>query len=141
MLGWKAADAFVVLTGHRASRLTQEHPGPPRFEVAGPLRVSATTDAQFMLFGGSRMGPRYIWWNFVSSRPERIEQAGRQSRCRRQIRDRLSQFCTRREVTAPAVGRFQMKDEPHPRDSARAASRAHVRCSTFSFASVAALDF
>jgi hypothetical protein len=20
-------------------------------------------------------GPRYIWWNFVSSRPERIEQA------------------------------------------------------------------
>ena len=36
----------------------------------------ATTDAQFMLFGGAPMdGPRYIWWNFVSSRPERIEQA------------------------------------------------------------------
>jgi len=26
--------------------------------------------------GGAPMGgPRYIWWNFVSSRPERIEQA------------------------------------------------------------------
>ena len=29
-----------------------------------------------MLFGGAPMeGPRYLWWNFVSSRPERIEQA------------------------------------------------------------------
>lgn len=31
---------------------------------------------RFMLFGGAPMdGPRYIWWNFVSSRPERFEQA------------------------------------------------------------------
>ena len=29
-----------------------------------------------MLFGGEPMeGPRWIWWNFVSSRKERIEQA------------------------------------------------------------------
>jgi hypothetical protein len=29
-----------------------------------------------MLFGGAPMeGPRYIWWNFVSSRPDRIEAA------------------------------------------------------------------
>src|SRR3954451_23784364 len=41
-----------------------------------PIAVRATTAAQFMLFGGAPMeGPRYIWWNFVSSRPERIEQA------------------------------------------------------------------
>ncbi|WOI30744.1 pirin family protein [Sulfitobacter dubius] len=32
--------------------------------------------ARFMLFGGAPMvGPRYIWWNFVSSRRERIEEA------------------------------------------------------------------
>lgn len=32
--------------------------------------------ARFMLFGGAPMeGPRYIWWNFVSSRQERIDQA------------------------------------------------------------------
>ena len=38
--------------------------------------VTATTEARFMLFGGAPMeGPRYIWWNFVSSRPERIEAA------------------------------------------------------------------
>jgi redox-sensitive bicupin YhaK (pirin superfamily) len=29
-----------------------------------------------MLLGGSAMdGPRYIWWNFVSSSKERLEQA------------------------------------------------------------------
>ena len=42
-----------------------------------PITVTATSgDARFMLFGGAPMeGPRYIWWNFVSSRPERIEAA------------------------------------------------------------------
>ena len=41
-----------------------------------PHRVRAIGDARFMLFGGEPMGgPRYIWWNFVSSRKERIEQA------------------------------------------------------------------
>lgn len=38
--------------------------------------IKATSDARFMIFGGDPMeGPRYIWWNFVSSRLERIEQA------------------------------------------------------------------
>jgi len=38
--------------------------------------VKASENAQFMLFGGEPMdGPRYIWWNFVSSRLERIEAA------------------------------------------------------------------
>ena len=40
------------------------------------ITVAAASDARFMLFGGTPMeGPRYIWWNFVSSRPERIEAA------------------------------------------------------------------
>lgn len=40
------------------------------------VTVRAKTDARLMLFGGAPMeGPRYIWWNFVSSRRERIEQA------------------------------------------------------------------
>lgn len=38
--------------------------------------ITAPEHAQFMLFGGEPMnGPRYIWWNFVSSRLERIEAA------------------------------------------------------------------
>jgi redox-sensitive bicupin YhaK (pirin superfamily) len=37
--------------------------------------------AQIVLFGGEPMdGPRHIWWNFVSSRKERIEQAKEQWR-------------------------------------------------------------
>jgi redox-sensitive bicupin YhaK (pirin superfamily) len=28
-----------------------------------------------MMFGGEKLGERHIWWNFVSSRKERIEQA------------------------------------------------------------------
>jgi redox-sensitive bicupin YhaK (pirin superfamily) len=40
------------------------------------ITVRAKSDARFMLFGGAPMGgPRYIWWNFVSSRRERIEAA------------------------------------------------------------------
>jgi redox-sensitive bicupin YhaK (pirin superfamily) len=42
----------------------------------GAIAVTAASDARLMLFGGAPMeGPRYIWWNFVSSRPERIEAA------------------------------------------------------------------
>jgi len=40
------------------------------------ITVSSPRGAQFMVFGGEPMdGPRYIWWNFVSSRRDRIEQA------------------------------------------------------------------
>jgi hypothetical protein len=28
-----------------------------------------------MVFGGASLGPRFVWWNFVSSRAERIHQA------------------------------------------------------------------
>ena len=38
--------------------------------------VRAPRRARLMLLGGAALeGPRYIWWNFVSSRRERIEQA------------------------------------------------------------------
>lgn len=37
--------------------------------------IRAETAATVMLLGGAALGERYIWWNFVSSRRERIEQA------------------------------------------------------------------
>lgn len=41
-----------------------------------PIDIRARSNARLMLFGGEPMeGPRWIWWNFVSSRKERIEQA------------------------------------------------------------------
>jgi redox-sensitive bicupin YhaK (pirin superfamily) len=40
------------------------------------VRNPGPAPARFVLVGGETMdGPRYIWWNFVSSRQERIEQA------------------------------------------------------------------
>ncbi|MDN5923850.1 MAG: pirin family protein [Xanthomonadales bacterium] len=37
--------------------------------------LHAVEAARLMLLGGEPLGPRYIWWNFVSSSRERIEQA------------------------------------------------------------------
>jgi hypothetical protein len=40
------------------------------------LRAAAGKEARLMLLGGAPLeGRRHIWWNFVSSSPERIEQA------------------------------------------------------------------
>jgi redox-sensitive bicupin YhaK (pirin superfamily) len=41
---------------------------------AYPL-IIAKEDTTLMLLGGEPLGERFIWWNFVSSRKERIEQA------------------------------------------------------------------
>src|SRR5215213_156529 len=53
--------------------------GPHQLLVFRPgdrITVRATEPARLMLLGGEPMdGERYIWWNFVSSRKERIEQA------------------------------------------------------------------
>jgi hypothetical protein len=37
--------------------------------------IKAKEQAVLMLLGGEPLGQRHIWWNFVSSRKERIEQA------------------------------------------------------------------
>ena len=41
---------------------------------ADPL-ITAKEETTLMLLGGEPLGERFIWWNFVSSRKERIEQA------------------------------------------------------------------
>jgi len=64
----------AVNTGHDRSpsgQLLVLRPG-----AAITLRNAETASTRIVLFGGETMdGPRHIWWNFVSSRPERIEQA------------------------------------------------------------------
>jgi redox-sensitive bicupin YhaK (pirin superfamily) len=46
------------------------------FRPGDRITVRATRPARLMFLGGAALeGPRYIWWNFVSSRLERIEQA------------------------------------------------------------------
>ncbi len=53
--------------------------GPERLLVLKPgddIAIRASSDAHVIVVGGAAMdGPRHIWWNFVSSRKERIEAA------------------------------------------------------------------
>ena len=46
------------------------------FKPGDRITMRASQPARFAMLGGAPMdGPRYIWWNFVSSRKERIEDA------------------------------------------------------------------
>jgi redox-sensitive bicupin YhaK (pirin superfamily) len=46
------------------------------FRPGDQITVRATTPSRMMFLGGTALeGPRHIWWNFVSSSKERIEQA------------------------------------------------------------------
>lgn len=53
--------------------------GPGRLLIFRPgdrISILALSNARLMLVGGEPMdGPRHIWWNFVSSSKERIDQA------------------------------------------------------------------
>jgi len=64
-------DGEVEIAGDRfpSDRLLAFRPGDE-------IVVTAERGAHVMLFGGASLGSkRYIWWNFVSSSKERIEQA------------------------------------------------------------------
>jgi redox-sensitive bicupin YhaK (pirin superfamily) len=46
------------------------------FRAGDRITITAVTPARLAVLGGATMdGPRHIWWNFVSSRKERIDQA------------------------------------------------------------------
>jgi len=54
------------------------------FRPGDRISVLALSQARLVLLGGDPMdGPRHIWWNFVSSSKERIEQAKADWRARR----------------------------------------------------------
>ena len=42
-----------------------------------PVTIAATSSTRCIVIGGEPLGTRYKWWNFVSSRKERIEKAKR----------------------------------------------------------------
>jgi redox-sensitive bicupin YhaK (pirin superfamily) len=86
----------VVLTAGARFGLPKEHTERGIYIVKGSVEVSgqsyntgqmlvfsrgvdpviiAKENATLMLLGGEPLGQRFIWWNFVSSRRERIEQA------------------------------------------------------------------
>ncbi len=86
----------VVLDAGARFALPEEHSERGFYIVKGSVEIAGTTYTQgkmlvftkgvdprivareattLMLLGGEPLGERFIWWNFVSSRKERIEQA------------------------------------------------------------------
>jgi redox-sensitive bicupin YhaK (pirin superfamily) len=69
--------ALYVITGE--IDIAGDRHGPERLLVlkpGDPIEVKAVSDAHLVVVGGAAMdGPRHIWWNFVSSRKDRIEAA------------------------------------------------------------------
>ena len=86
----------VVLQQGAKLNLPKEHPERGFYIVKGSIEIAgvvyhegkmlvfttgvdpvihAKENTTLMLLGGEPLGERYIWWNFVSSRAERIEQA------------------------------------------------------------------
>jgi len=64
-----SGDIEISSERHPSQRLLVLKPGDR-------VDVKALTDAHFVLVGGAAMdGPRHIWWNFVSSRKDRIDAA------------------------------------------------------------------
>jgi redox-sensitive bicupin YhaK (pirin superfamily) len=64
-----AGDIEIGGDRHAPERLLVLRPGDS-------VAIRAVSDAHIVVVGGAAMdGPRHIWWNFVSSRKERIEAA------------------------------------------------------------------
>jgi len=73
--GYSERAAYVV---HGALDSEGRHIGPGSLIVFGPASkavITASEPSTVMLLGGEPVGPRFLWWNFVSSRKDRIEQA------------------------------------------------------------------
>jgi len=67
---------FYIVKGSAEVSGTSYHAGQMLVfnKTADPV-IKAIETTTLMLLGGEPMGDRFIWWNFVSSRKERIEQA------------------------------------------------------------------
>jgi hypothetical protein len=84
---WQAGASLALPGGHREQAVYVahgeiEHAGevyrPGQLLVFGDDRdalITAQVPSTLMVFGGEPLGERHVWWNFVSSRKERIEQA------------------------------------------------------------------
>ncbi|MHB1222291.1 MAG: pirin family protein [Gammaproteobacteria bacterium] len=72
--GWEmaayVAEGRVIVNQQEVSQYSMAIP-----EVGQTLEIEALEDARLMLLGGAAIGKRYIYWNFVSSSADKIEQA------------------------------------------------------------------
>ena len=71
--------AAYVISGHLDLEDARLEPGQMGV-IAPGTNIGSTTDSHFVLVGGDSVGRRHVWWNFVSSSKERIQQAADQWR-------------------------------------------------------------
>ncbi len=71
--------ALYLLSGAvRYGQQTFDHPQMIIFKKDCSICLHIEKDSRFVMLGGAPLdGPRYIWWNFISSSKDRIEQAKR----------------------------------------------------------------
>lgn len=67
--------AYVVSGAVKVDDRSYRHGVMAVFCSEKQARISALQDSRVMIIGGASPGSRHIWWNFVSSSKERIEQA------------------------------------------------------------------
>ncbi|MBA2654969.1 MAG: pirin family protein [Gammaproteobacteria bacterium] len=67
--------AYVVSGKVRINDQEIDHCAMAVAKTKKPLYIEAIEDSKVMLLGGKSVGQRYIYWNFVSSSQEKIEQA------------------------------------------------------------------
>ncbi|MGE0719856.1 MAG: pirin family protein, partial [Alphaproteobacteria bacterium] len=73
--GYAERAAFIVRGAVEVAGRRQEAGNMLVFRPGPSPVLTALETATVMLLGGEPVGERHIWWNFVSSRKERIEQA------------------------------------------------------------------
>ena len=73
--GYSERAAFVAAGTVRVGQRSYDAGQMIVFASGSRPRIVADSAATVMVLGGEPLGARHIWWNFVSSRPERIDQA------------------------------------------------------------------
>ncbi len=73
------ADELAIYSPLEALDLSGEPVAPRQLAVLdGATRVRAAHPSRLVVIGGASLGPRHMWWNFVSSERARIERAAAQ---------------------------------------------------------------
>ena len=74
---WRVAErALHVINGELAVASHRLRPFDMAICTASAnVNVEAIEQTRFVVFGGAPISDRFIWWNFVSSSKQRIEQA------------------------------------------------------------------
>ena len=75
--GYTERAAYVVAGSVRCADTLYREGTMAIARPGATVDLTAIGDATLMIIGGEPVGPRHIWWNFVASSQERIEQGKR----------------------------------------------------------------